>query len=383
MVTSIRPLKIAELREALATQYQLEGHTLLVEDECFPYSQRDLELLCGSLVSIRDETIQLIHLSIKEFLQQSLGTPSEESGSNRDLLVNPQKASLKLTQVCLAYLSVHCVEPLIDFNEKCTWVDYRIDEKKVEDHLQANALLEYACFGWLIHLLDCEVTDSAEAANYVLTTFDSPSTFCWIETCLALDRNSIWSLLIGLEEMGEWIPTSGIELSSVEFSTFDFVRRWATAIAEFLDQYKQTCVHRPWEVYFLDLEPLFRQFGLEGFYQRQGGKFAQRELVSVLSTNDEYQGFHDNVPKHLRLNIPWTTFIYDDARHVFFAIHLKNIYLTIHVQQASTGLCLPPIFDVSEQPFHYLHAVLNNDGKYLGVTCYNEQKILHICLENQ
>ena len=76
----------------------MDGDTLLTDDRSFPYSEKDVELICGSLVMIRKGILQVIHLTVKEFLR----TPQESSGSNfSGLLINPDHGSLQLTLVCL------------------------------------------------------------------------------------------------------------------------------------------------------------------------------------------------------------------------------------------------------------------------------------------
>ncbi|KAL9637041.1 MAG: hypothetical protein Q9204_002025 [Flavoplaca sp. TL-2023a] len=65
-----RPLRLAEVGEALRLQYEaaIDGQGFSQNLLC---STRELELICGSLVTVKDQTIQLIHLSTKEFLMNS------------------------------------------------------------------------------------------------------------------------------------------------------------------------------------------------------------------------------------------------------------------------------------------------------------------------
>lgn len=58
-----RPLSVEEFKQALTLHYEMEGDTLLTDDQTFPYSDKDIELICGSLVTVRKGTLQVIHKS--------------------------------------------------------------------------------------------------------------------------------------------------------------------------------------------------------------------------------------------------------------------------------------------------------------------------------
>ena len=76
----------------------MDGDTLLSDGQTFPYSDKDVELVCGSLITIRKGVLQVIHLTVKEFIR----SPQKTSGSTcSSLLVNPEFGSLQLTLVCL------------------------------------------------------------------------------------------------------------------------------------------------------------------------------------------------------------------------------------------------------------------------------------------
>ena len=101
-----RPLKIDELRQALESHYISEGQSLLSADGSFPYSDKDIELVCGSLVTVRNETLQVVHLTVKEYIKSPSGSETLR------LLKKMKGASLQLTLACLNFIEQVCAEPI-------------------------------------------------------------------------------------------------------------------------------------------------------------------------------------------------------------------------------------------------------------------------------
>ena len=132
-----------------------------------------MELTCGSLVTVRKGSLQVIHLTVKEFLRSKDG--SKASGFS-DLLVDPGCASLQLTLVCLRCIA-HNSKPLIDLNSKRLRTDWTLEADVPVRHLARAPLLEYASFSWLGHLAECRLDDAQEIFPTFKTTFDSKVTF--------------------------------------------------------------------------------------------------------------------------------------------------------------------------------------------------------------
>lgn len=80
IVTSFRPLRLSELRIALSIT---QGNPALAAEDLVLDIRADITKLCGPLVCIReDETIQPIHLSVKEALCEDVGIESEGVWTN-------------------------------------------------------------------------------------------------------------------------------------------------------------------------------------------------------------------------------------------------------------------------------------------------------------
>lgn len=134
---------MGELKHALSLHYDIEGHTLLSDDQSFPYSDKEIELVCGSLVTVRKGTLQVIHLTVKEFLRATHGQGASVSS---DLLVDPRQASLALTMVCLKCIEVSCTEPMVDLNTGIPRIDLLINPSNITMLRKEKPFVEYASF---------------------------------------------------------------------------------------------------------------------------------------------------------------------------------------------------------------------------------------------
>ena len=186
------------MKQALESQYLHEGHSLLSTDGSFPYSNKDIELVCGSLVTVRNETLQIVHLTVKQYLQSPSGPTTLR------LLTETKGASLQLTLACLNFLKRKCVEPITKIFPKRP-IDVEDDVLDLSGLHSKESFLEYACFSWMVHLMECVGVEALEASRSIYHTFNSPSTFGWIEYCMTLQSESPARLFISLEDVRDWI----------------------------------------------------------------------------------------------------------------------------------------------------------------------------------
>ncbi len=214
-----RPLGIHEIRQALIFHYEIDNDTLLADDRSFPYSDKDLELICGSMVTIRKGTLQVIHLTVKEFLR----SPQEIGGStSSSLLVDPEHGSLQLTLVCLRCIA-NDAEPLVDLQSKAPQIDWALEPDAIERRRARAPFLEYASFSWLVHLNDCKPDDLFKITPIFQETFSSPATFSWVEMCMASQPYSTSRLSIGIDEIHDRFYGSDQDLRHQQEASFQFL----------------------------------------------------------------------------------------------------------------------------------------------------------------
>ena len=275
----------------------MDGDTLLTDDRSFPYSDKDLELMCGSLVTIRKGTLQLIHLTVKEFLRSR----HETNGSTfSDLLVDPKHGSLQLTLVCLRCIATDA-EPLVNLNSKAPQIDWALKTDAL-DRCQARApLLEYANFSWLTHMIDCELEDLLEITPTFQKIFDSPTTFSWVEKCMALQPDSTLRLMVGLDEVRDRFYGSRQDPWSQQEASSEFFISWCIVLSRVFEEYGAILARRPWEIYVIDLCDAFSaDSSLKKFWQEYGESSLREKNLRL----DGYRAPHPPQEKpqpHLQL----------------------------------------------------------------------------------
>lgn len=355
----------------------MDGDTLLTDDQSFPYSDKDFELICGSLVTIRKGTLQVIHLTVKEFLRSRHETDSSDFSR---LLVDPEHGSLQLTLVCLRCISINA-EPLVDLESKAPRIDWALDTGAI-DRCQARApLLEYASFSWLVHLIDCKLDDLLEITPTFQKTFDSPTTFFWVETCMVLQPDSTLRLLVGIDEVrdGFYNPTQNPwprqEVSS------QFLASWCIAMVRVFEEYGAILARRPWEIYFIDLCDTFSADpNLRKLWQ-EFGETPLREKDLQLNGYRAPRPPQEKPQPHLQLQNNLQAgplhegsvfLVHNESQNIYIwgEILIKGDKYCISVQHGETGQRLPPAEDFSgpsDQQFWLIDREMSPNGRYLAL----------------
>lgn len=381
VVTALRPLRIHELQHALIAQYQYEEEDLLAGNGILDHPEKNLLLVCGSLITIQDGTVQLIHLSTKEFLQRPRH-PRNMVADCSGYFVDRHMSSLQLTMSCLLYVSSSCCEPLFDLDDDVPHVNACVDIDRLEGRLHRFPFIEYAVFSWPVHLLNSDVASFQEIASALRKTYESPCTFCWIETCLTLDLDCLLRILFELEKLSEWIDKAKSK-HSIEFGEDGiFIESWCAALIQFLEDNAQVLSSRPNEVHFLDLSKAFLAEALHGLYTKRARLARRESLHQLRGYTNPFSSLAPSEDRRFRLQQSLETpgeylsdslgvFIYDERRDVFFstAVCFQYYRKSLYVQDRSTGSRLPPAVSVERDLFGatYRDAVLSLDGKFLGI----------------
>lgn len=265
------------MKQAISILYQIEDNTLLLEDRNILHVDKDIELIYGSLLAVRKGTLQVIHLTVKEFLR---ATDRPRNSSYTELLVDPRQASIILTNICLKCIEINCIYPIMGVKEGIARIDFRVLPSMAESLQNERPLAEYASFSWLAHLTDCERTRTQEIAEIFRQAFSSEITFNWCELCMALQPDSVDRLLIGLDELNDWILASKPDQWYEQGAGCQFLDAWCVALKTLFEDFGPVLSKRPWEIHFLDLRMEFNN--LESFYQRYGHT-AYRDVNILLS----------------------------------------------------------------------------------------------------
>lgn len=349
-----------------------EGHSLLSTDGSFPYSDKDIELVCGSLVAVRNETLQVVHLTVKQYIISADLTKLR-------LLAATKGASSQLTLACLGFLERKCAKPIAKVFPKRPIGAYK-DKLNLSLLRSENPFLEYACFSWLVHFVDCTNIDALDVYRAFYRTFDSPSTFGWIESCMTLQPDSVPSLLMGLEDVRDWMDNLQLDGGLTEDSNFAFVSSWCATMEQVLEEYSPVIMKRTTDIYYLDLALAFGAYGLTNTYEKHGG-LARREKCSRFPTDRIRCAARENVPTSRQLKISSEVnddrldlFIHEPNRDVFIWSHswLQNDQHVLFAQSASSGRRLPPMSSSKIRPslaqdVRIKSYAMSKDGRFLGI----------------
>lgn len=319
--------------------------------------------MCGSLVTVRNGTLQVVHLTVKQYIK----SPSWPSTSR--LLAGIKSTDLQLSLACLTLIRHNCVEPITKlFSQRPIGADE--DEHDLSLLRSKTPFLEYACFSWMIHLTNCTRMEAMEVSRCVHRTFDSPATFGWIESWMILQPQDVPRLLIGLEEVCDWINRLQRGTVIADDSSYSFALNWCTTMEQVLKEYSPLLEFQPAEIYYLDFAMIFAARGLTETYDKHGG-LMRREKCLRFSNDRIPRPARKNIPPFRLLQMPFkdldlALFIYEPNRDIY--ISSPYCQLNLFAQSASSGKRLPPLRDPE---FHddgnLLSYAISGNGNHLGV----------------
>lgn len=331
-----RPLKLEELRQALTAQYQNEGHTLLCPDGSFPYSDKDIELVCGSLVHIRNGTLQVVHLTVKEYIQSCSGP------DHSYLPMEADSHSSQLATTCLSFLGSNYTQATSDSGSS----------KVHLQQLRTDApFIEYAATFWMFHLTHSEAQDSAGVCKQFCKTFNSATTFCWMEMYLALHPRNLPDFFFFLDAIRNWIGGLGQDCHLLEDSNASFIMHWCGAVEQVLREYGLSLIVRPYEIHYINLSFAFTASKLSELYDKFGNINA-REESSRFEVHCHPPDRGSEMPSHRRLQGGaesygglGSLFFYDSRREVYiWSPGIDDTHeMTLFVQSATDGKLLRPV----------------------------------------
>ena len=355
----------------------MDGDTLLTEDRSFPYSDKEIELVCGSLVTIRKGTLQVIHLTVKEFLRSRHKLDGSGFSS---LLIDPDNGNLQLTLVCLRCIATN-TKPLVDLESEAKHIDWGLDTDAL-DQCQAQApLLQYASFSWLMHLIECKLDDMPEVILECERTFNSPMTFSWVETCMTFQPDSTLRLVVGFSEVRDRFCGSSQGPWPSQATGFHFFASWCTAMSRVFEEYGHILARRPWEIYFIDLSDIFNSYPSLQLLWQKHGETPSVEKILYLKDYRDPRPWYEKPQPHLQLQQSLQVVSLDRASVFLIHDEGRNIYIWgetrivenrcwIAVQHDSTGQSLPPatgLVESSDQEWRLVDREIDPSGMYVAL----------------
>ena len=302
--------------------------------------------------------------------------PQEIGGSSSSsLLVDPEHGSLQLTLVCLRCIANYA-EPLIDLRSDIPQIDWALDSGALKRCQTQAPLLEYACFSWLAHMIDCKPDDLLKITSAFKDTFNSSATFSWVETCMAFQPDGTLRLLVGVDEVRNSISDSGQNLQPQQDVSSHFLANWCHVMSRVFEQYGAILARRPWEIYLIDLCDIFSSESSTRKLWKEYGETSLRAIDVRLNGYRPLRPPHEVSPPHLQLQKS----LQSDSFSVFLVhVQRQNVYVwgeteiqgdnhRIFVQHDKTGQRLPPaeyFGGESGQHWHLDDHALSPNGRHL------------------
>ena len=195
LVVAIRPLRVAELAEVLAVDFDdAEGIPKLNTDWRWDDQEQALLIACSSLIAIVEvgdsRVVQFSHFSVKEFLTSPrLATASGEAS---DYHIDSRLAHTTLAQACLGVL---------------LRTQYDVDGRTPED----QELVQYAALHWITHAQFEDVSSRLQKGTEYLFDRDKPHFEVW-RTLYDIDDNPDYGTTFYLITMGGFRESAGAPL---------------------------------------------------------------------------------------------------------------------------------------------------------------------------
>ena len=359
-----RPLRLDEVGEALKLEY-----ATATGDPSFTQnllcSVRELELVCGSLVTVKNQSIQLIHLSTREFLL----TPADSSPLRHTLhafLVRRAEDSALLASICVSFISPYCLPGKLsrDFAGRLLGT--------------SAPLLDYACFHWISHLIESHPEAVIQHQSKLQRFLESRQSFYWIEMCFTVQRGVYSQLNMILQSLLDWLPynsTRNIQSQSLQKPPLPLFHYWANSYLRLLADYGPVLKLRPYEIHQIDPERIFRQ-SRHGVFELFSRDSSYDRHIVLEDSQISSAGF--NVPEHRVLqrhtshDNEYAFFFFDKRRGAFLAIDkVAGNTPRIFCQEVATGRRLSPLIDAEFgdelDSLEAQGATLSCDGRYLGI----------------
>ncbi|KAL8884110.1 MAG: hypothetical protein Q9215_007769, partial [Flavoplaca cf. flavocitrina] len=359
-----RPLHLTEVGEALRVQYAA-GVDDFGSSQLLLCSTRELELVCGSLVTVKGGTIQLIHLSTKEFLLDR----KRASDSKHDLhafFVRTQDDNALLSGICVRYLSTCCIPGNLSR-----------DDSSKGWHMNDTKLFKYAYLNWIWHLTESSSQTLVRQKPILQRFFASRSSFHWLEICFTIDRDVHETLSTHLQAVLDWCSREeskncGSQSPQVLVSLLHY---WSKSCLQLLDDYGPSLLSWPHEVHCIDPERIFEPSGFQILESlRQNGSYRRHHVLndSKLRRLSTIVPAYRALQKHTGEDERYGFFFVDETRQVFIMVDKEVTTASrIYCQEISSGRRLPPIIDTELEENNNclttIGAAPSACGQYLGI----------------
>ena len=185
------------------------------------YGRKDIELGCGSLVTVSEDSIRLIHLSTRDYLRSSAEAVNLAAPLDR-FLVDVPLTQNRIALTCLDYLiSPSVVEspnfvPAVD-------VSSRSRQQEIALISDRNPLFEYAVLYWPTYVFGNIYSGTKTTMDHVEKYLRKGHAITWLEVFLFFSGP-------------EYTASIAQSLSKIKFAS-SWMISWAVQVVAVLDEY--------------------------------------------------------------------------------------------------------------------------------------------------
>ncbi|KAL2373766.1 WD domain-containing protein, variant [Blastomyces gilchristii SLH14081] len=247
VVGSIRPLRWCELDQALQID-QFRAATFEDDDdydEAYIYSRRDVVKACGSLVQYSGlddgDTIRLIHLSAREFLQRQIAQSIPIPPNLTKYFVEVTTSNAVLATACLNVLHAPSVQNDTYFRTPKSH-DIRTELMNMCPLFEYAVLYwpEFACaFAEAVIAGENDFKQPEDLFELLALILDGPWSLCWLEEYIRLGGIDIAMYTVErIQNLDESISRKGCSSSFTP-------QQWAAHVVHALHTFSETISHSP------------------------------------------------------------------------------------------------------------------------------------------
>lgn len=213
IVTTRRHLTVGELAVALTVQ---EGQKVFAEADVMFDPQEEIMSLCAPLVEIVDDTVRIIHLSVKDFLFDPSRIDGQDDFSFSKDSLNGQVGISLLT--LLSFDEFSAARTFVGSDDQIENQDQSFDthsatsvSSQADNHSddenegsKASLLRQYGLDNWYHHCMESEVSENAHRLYKLVCNYlDSDNSFLWMRN-LSVYSGNIQDWIHTESELLEW-----------------------------------------------------------------------------------------------------------------------------------------------------------------------------------
>ena len=365
LVLAKRPLRLREANEALRLEYaNMAGGPTFAQN--LLYSERDIGSICGSLVTVKKQVVELIHFSAKEFLL----VPAEASilfGGLEAFLVDTAKDNAAIAGSCITYLKSKELAKEVYPADTCG-----------QAFKQSFPFVEYACIHWISHVTEATGSAMANWKHGLHGFLVSRHPFFWIEKWFTFRRHSKSELCFEIQRLLDWATIDNTEfpLSPSVTDLFSLFLCWGQAFLHLLEDYGSMVDFYPGLVHQIDPRRFCHSIEnrmLEAFCETT--TIQRHDTIRTVPNLNEFSNVpdHRKLQKHATDDEKYALCHFDRRRNAVFTVDASPGRMPrLDCQEITTGRKLMPIFDNefvdNTDALWAQGAVMNQEGNYLAVS---------------